>query len=110
MKKQFSDKAKAFNVLSESWYSKITGIPEKSIMVGFYYEGDGTEGEFSFVWDEIGITLRAYNDSWEALANMPELVGLMAEIDKAGETPTIKEFAKRLEKLGYKDITERENN
>ena len=54
-----------------------------------------------------GIALKAYNDAWEALSKMPELIELLGKIDRGEREPTVKEFAEMLKELGYKDITER---
>lgn len=98
---------KAFSIPHEAWYKDIV-LEGPHIYAGMYYESGGTDGEFRIVWDNIGIQLRAYNDSWEALSRMPELIGLMAKIDREKLNPTVTEFAEMLEKIGFKDITERE--
>lgn len=105
---KFMKSVKAFSVPYESWYGDSVKETAKDpyIMVGFYYENDGTDGEFEFVWTKFGIQLRAFYDSWEALSKMPELINLMAEIDHNDECLSIDEFCKRLENLGYKNITE----
>lgn len=97
---------KAFIIPSESWYKDI--IKEKPyITIGFYHESGGTEGEFKIVWEDLGIRLMAFHDSWEVLGRMPELIELMAGISKKKMNPTIKEFAETLKDIGFKDITER---
>lgn len=108
--KEYLDSAKAFSIPYEAWYagSSMKSIePYPYLMIGFYYDGDGTEGEFKIVWDSIGIRLMAYDDSWEALSRMPELINLMAMIDRNDIKPSITEFVEFLKKMGYKDITER---
>ncbi|MFR1537516.1 MAG: hypothetical protein ACLSUP_02615 [Blautia massiliensis (ex Durand et al. 2017)] len=108
--KEFLESAKAFSIPHEAWYGDISVKPFSKypyIMIGFYYGDGGTEGEFQIVWEDIGIKLKAYDDSWEALSKMPELLHLMSEIDRNQEKPSIREFSDRLKKLGYKDITER---
>lgn len=108
--KKFSESAKAFQIPYEAWYADTSVKPfeREHIMIGFYYENDGTEGEFRVEWSDIGIKLKAYSDSWEALSKMPELIELLAKIDREKKEPTIKEFAEMLKELGYQDITERE--
>ena len=107
--KEYREGIKAFSVPYEAWYAdaalEIGG--DEYIMVGFYCEAGGTEGEFKIVWTKNGIQLRAFSDSWEALSKMPELIELLAKIDNAGEEPSIKEFASMLIDLGYRDATER---
>jgi hypothetical protein len=108
--KEFLESAKAFSIPHEAWFGETSIKPISKypyLMIGFYYENDGTEGEFQIVWENIGIQLKAYHDSWEALSRMPELLRLLAEIDRNQETPSVREIADRLKELGYKDITER---
>lgn len=101
---------KAFMMPFEAYYAETSVIPFHKypfLMIGFYYENDGTDGEFMLVWDDIGIQLQAYNDSWEVLSKMPELIELLALIDKDELKPSINEFARKLIELGYKDLTNR---
>ena len=99
---------KAFIIPYEAWYKNmISGNPH--IYIGLYYETGGTDGEFKIVWDKIGIRLMAYSDSWEILRNMPELIELMAKIDREESEPTLSEFAELLKEIGFRDITKREN-
>lgn len=47
--KRFLKDALAFSISHESWYSDISVKPSEPfpyILVGFYYEDNGTEGEF----------------------------------------------------------------
>ena len=98
---------KAFTIPCEAWYKDaVSGEPH--IHIGIYCESGGCEGEFKIVWDSIGMQLRAYDDSWEALSHMPELIDLMGRIQIEEMKPTIKEFAGMLKSIGFKDITERE--
>ena len=97
---------KAFIIPSEAWYKDI--IKEKPyITIGFYCESGGTEGEFKIAWEDFGIQLMAFHDSWEVLGRMPELIELMAGISAKKMNPTIWQFARMLEDIGFKDITER---
>lgn len=107
--KIFSESAKSFSILYEAWYAEISVKPFENeyIMIGFYYENDGTEGEFRLEWNKYGIELKAYNDAWEALSKMSELIELLGKIDREEREPTVKEFAEMLKELGYKDIMER---
>lgn len=97
---------KAFFIPHEAWY-KDTVLEDPHIQIGIYYENGSTDGEFRIVWDNIGIQLRAYDDSWEVLSRMPELIDLMVKIDRERLEPTILEFAKMLECIGFKNITQR---
>ncbi len=103
-------KIKAFSIPHETWYNNsiiddLRGNP--LIKIGIYYEYGGTDGEFLLVWDGIGIQLQAYDDSWEVLAQMPELIALMVRIQTEKLNPTISEFSEMLKGIGFKDITER---
>ena len=101
------DCIKGFFIPVEAWYKNtVTGNPE--IWIGFYYKNGRTDGEFKIEWDNIGISLHAYNESWEVLSKMPELIALMAKYDREKIEPDIKEFAEQLKKIGFKDVTERE--
>lgn len=106
MIKEFLNEAKAFSIPTRAWFANVLKEEPEHIMIGFYYENDGTEGEFKLEWNDIGIQLQAYNDSWEALSKMPELLELMAKLDSNEKEPTVDEFATLLKQLGYKDITE----
>ena len=98
---------KAFTIPYEAWYKdSILGDPH--IYIGMYYENEGCDGEFRIVWDNVGIQLRAYDDSWEVLSHMPELIDLMGRIQMEKLKPTIEEFAEMLKRIGFKDITDRE--
>lgn len=100
---------KAYIIPYEAWYkNSVAGNP--CICVGFYREGGGTEGEFEISWDEVGIRLQAYSDSWQVLRKMPELTELMAKISREKLKPTINEFAEMLNNIGFKDITQRERS
>ena len=106
MSKGFLSSAKAFSIPAKAWYADAFKGEPDHIMIGFYYENDGTEGEFKLEWSRVGIQLQSYNDSWEALSKMPELIELMAKLDSDKIEPTVDEFATLLKELGYKDITE----
>ncbi len=106
--KEFSKGEKAFEIPHEAFYAAQFEDANPFIMIGFYYNnGESTDGEFRIEWDNVGIRLHAYNDSWEALSKMPELIELMAKIDREKLRYTVKEFAEELVKLGYKDMTQR---
>lgn len=101
---------KSFTIPSEAWYKDVLNIMSEKphIQIGMYYENGSTDGEFRIVWDDIGIQLRAYDDSWEVLSHMPELIDLMGRIQIEELKPTISEFAEMLKGIGFKDITKRE--
>lgn len=96
---------KAFIIPYEAWYKNvISGNPR--IYIGLYYEAGGNDGEFRIVWDGIGIRLMAYSDAWETLRKMPEL---MAKIDREKSKPAVPEFVELLKRIGFRDLTKREN-
>lgn len=103
---RFRDDAKAFIIPAEAWFGLQVKNRRPHMMIGFYYE-TFTYGEFKIEWTRNGIQLQAYSDSWQALGKMPELIELMAEIDRQRINPSIHEFAHMLECMGYKDITPR---
>lgn len=106
------DSIKAFILPHESWYKDAIDLVSElpHIQIGMYYRNGSCDGEFKIVWDNIGIQLRAYDDSWEVLSNMPELIDLMGRIQIEELRPTIEEFAEMLKSIGFKDLTERERN
>ena len=110
MKKRYSKAARAFSIPHQTWYAETSVKPyheNEYMYIGFYYE-NGTEGEFRLEWNNVGIQLKVYDDSWEALSKMPELMELLAKLSRENKTPSINEFAEMLKELGYKDRTERE--
>jgi len=77
-----------------------------TIMIGFYSPGGGTSGEFAIRWRDIGLAapvprLEVYDDGWSALANMPELIAALAEID--GQNATVDKIVELLKSLGYEE-------
>lgn len=107
---KFIDSFKAFSIPYETWYADTSVkpiLPNPFLMVGYYHENDSTDGEFQIEWNPVGIRLKSFSDSWEALSKMPELIAYLAEIDRNEEELTIHEFAERLKEMGYRDITER---
>lgn len=109
--KQLTDCVKGYVIPHQAWGAKNEEMEENRpcprIEVGIYCHSGGTLGEFLFVWEELGIRLRAYEDSWEVLGQMPELIRYMARISRKNEKVTVEEFAKQLKRLGYEDFTER---
>lgn len=108
MQNQYNNKnTKCFIVSTETWYRDL--VPENPhIIVQIECDGGGVEGELIFEWTPNGIQLKAYNDSWNTLSKMPELINLMSTISVEGLEPTIKEFALLLTSIGFEDRTKRE--
>lgn len=106
--KEFKDESKAFYIPYEAWYGNtVRQYTCPYIMIGFYYQNNGPSGEFTIEWNKFGIELKVFDDAWEAFSKMPELMKLMAEINKSGKKPSIEEFTIMLKEIGYKDVTER---
>lgn len=107
---KYSGGIKCFSIPYETWYAETAVKPfeKESIIIGFYDEQGGAAGEFRLEWNEHGIQLKAFDDSWGALSRMPELLQLMDQLDIEKKETTVKEFAEMLRLLGYKDITKRD--
>ena len=106
---------KSFSWYSRSWYGKMK-ISEMNFVdnltIGFYHEEGGTSGEFSIQWDyllnNIVPQLKAFDDGWNALANMPELLEYLASVDD--QHTTIDVFVDNLLRLGFADRTAKKPN
>nr|WP_302549174.1 hypothetical protein [Enterocloster clostridioformis] len=109
--KELADCVKGYVIPHEAWYTKNEGTAEAKqyprIEVSLYFQSGGTMGEFQFVWEKLGIRLKAFDDSWEVLGKMPELIRYMARISRKDKKITVEEFAEQLKRLGYEDLTER---
>lgn len=104
---------KGFHQISKAWYGgAILGTsPGKDIdqiYIGFFSESGLTAGELVIRWASVGgrhvPLLGAFDDAWGVLAQMPELIQMMAEIDGKNVSPD--EFAARLVAIGFKDLTQ----
>lgn len=102
-----TQKIKGFIISTETWYKDLIN-EEPHITVQNLCDDGSVYGEFSFYWTSFGIQLKAYDDSWNTLSEMPELINLMSKIDVEKSKPTIKEFAELLKNIGFEDKTERE--
>lgn len=90
-------------------YDSHNEITERNnfIHIGFLSEENSLDGEICFEWNDIGIKLCVYEDSWGTLSSMPELIELMAYINRNKLTPSIEEFTEILKENGFIEITER---
>jgi hypothetical protein len=112
--KDYTGFERAFMRMDKAWYSQGTmRIPEPpTIMIGMYQLDEGTLGEFSVQWEDLGEPhlsprLKVFIGSWEVLwLHFKDLLAKMAELDNA--ILTEEEFAKLLIELGIKDFTEYE--
>lgn len=106
-----------FIIMSQAWYgdavSKKIGYrpDDDEIMLGYYCPGGGTSGEFSIKWRELGNRnvpyLKAFDDSWSALAGFADVIAALKELDATN--PTVEQVAKVLLACGVKDATPRES-
>jgi hypothetical protein len=104
-----------FTILSQGWYAdssirpadRAKGVDE--ITLGFYCAEGGTSGEFRIVWRElegcVEPQLQAWEDSWSALAQFPDVLAKLAELD--GTNPTVEEVTSLLKSCGVQDRTQR---
>lgn len=107
---------RGYSIKKEVCYNKDgPGIPDE-ITVGYYEEDGSTCGEFCFSWRQTGTCeLKAYDDSWVALAMMPDLLSALADVkpatkekDNTRSCITVQQVVQALNSLGFKDRTERE--
>ena len=97
---------------SQAWYAKSSPLNENvtdELNIGFYHPEGGTSGEFCIQWEELSgkvvARLMAFDDSWSALAKMPELIEYMESVDDLNIP--ISEFVDKLLNLGFTDNTAR---
>jgi hypothetical protein len=101
---------KGFYRSSKSWYFNSSTHRDGvvcDIMVGDYAPEGGCVGEFAIEWQFLGgkpvPQLRAWDDSWMVLKNMPELLDVLATVD--GKNVTEEMMYVFLLGLGYTDLT-----
>lgn len=107
-----------FLIATQSWYHRPENFTKdqiEEITVGFYSPEGGTSGEFHFAWvslgqNDVAVQLRAFDDGWSSLVNMPELLQFMMEHDgehARGPHMTPEEFVEGLKNIGLVDMTKR---
>ena len=105
MKRNHEGCIRGFYRCSKAWYADKNRDTE--IAIGMYDPEGGTSGEFSVKWSELGsrivMQLRAYDDSWSALACFADLLAGMANMDS--DKISEPEFANFLTAIGVKDLT-----
>lgn len=110
--KDHTGDVRAFHHLSEAHYgpsclARMRAVDE--VMVGFYCPDGGTSGEFCVEWIELSgkivARLKAFDDSWHALAGFPDMMAHMADMDGQEVTPRM--FCDMLLSLGIEDHTRR---
>jgi hypothetical protein len=104
-----------FSIMSQSWYADSNMDPtrraagEDEIMLGFYSPDGGTSGEFAIRWEILNgapiARLKAYEDSWSALANFGDVLQKLAELDSTN--PSVETVAQVLKNCGIVDATPR---
>lgn len=100
--------------LSRAWYgtSRLRASDfHDEVMFGLYAPG-GCEGELAVRWYTLpklgcqGARLEAYDDSWRALAQFPDVLARMADIPVDYRTCiSPEEFCRLLEACGFEDAT-----
>ncbi len=102
---------RAFTHLSRSWYGETCLAGQKyldEVMFGMYDEDGGTTGEMSVKWYDLGRKrtprLECFDDSWEILSGMKDVLDEMAKVDSEDIAP--EKFCKILLSCGFKDMTE----
>ncbi len=114
MGKNHTGMIRGFYWHSQSWYGPMVpvgrGGATDCINVGFYDPDGGTTGEFSFTWHVLSNRehprLNVFDDAWHALAQMPELIAALADLDDKDVSPAT--MAALLIGLGFRDLTKRE--
>lgn len=122
---------KQYILLSEAYYaeSELQAMRNKDVKdevtFGFYSPEGEAKSELSVRWHELGRKpiwgdgalqwvprispkLSAFNDAWQALAELRDVIDAMAEVDSEDITP--KEFCQLLERCGFEDRTPRERD
>lgn len=110
MKRKHEGSIRGYYRCSKAWYADKNRDAE--ITIGMYDPEGGTSGEFSVEWKELGgkivMQLKAFDDSWSALACFPDLLAGMANMDS--EKISEVEFANLLTALQIKDLTPYKRN
>ena len=105
---------RGFYHLSEAWYGPANLIGSKytdEVNFGFFCPDGGTSGEMCMRWTELGgknvPQIQCFNDGWSTLASFTDLIAELGKLDDENITP--KKFSALLLRLGFKDLTPREN-
>lgn len=112
MRNKHENCIKGFSWHSQSWYGPSQPLEDSIIdqlHIGFFHREGGTTGEFTIAWRNLGpyVTpqLMAFDDGWDALSQMPELIALMANVDN--KHISIGRFVENLKILCFEDLTNR---
>lgn len=100
---------RAFVWSARAWYHRPGDRPE--INFGMYADEGGTSGEMTMEWIELNgrqvPRLRAFDDSWSALATFGDLLQNLGQVDD--ENITQKQFVEMLLSCGFEDQTKYES-
>ena len=106
---------RGFYITNESWYfspSLLNPDENFEILIGMFDEDGSATGEFKVVWVDISgkstPKLEAFNDSWSALLEFPDVLQFMKDVDSERVSP--REFALKLVSFGVSDLTKRIRN
>lgn len=97
---------RGFHVSNRVWYKNYA--TPKSISFGMYFPGGGSSGEMRMVWEELAgketPRLKAYDDSWSALALFTDLIQKMGQADNQDITQD--QFIRMIKECGFEDLTQ----
>jgi hypothetical protein len=106
-----------FAILSQAWHANANLTPEQrrngedEITIGLYLPDGSSSGEFRIQWkpcvNRVAPTLRAWEDSWSALANFSDVIQKLGELDSTN--PSVQSVAEVLKSCGVTDNTPREH-
>lgn len=96
-----------FTQTSRAWYASTALSPgeldEVRIGVDWVEPEDGCEYEFLIKWNPIGPRIEMYDDAWQALRDMPDVMSWLADHDD--EHPTAEAVCEALLAMGFVDST-----
>lgn len=100
---------RGFSHVGRAWYASQLATERHidEVMFGLYCPDGGTSGEMAMRWYDLGRDkaprLEAFDDAWSALAQFPDLIAALGEIDGRNITP--EDFCRLLIRLGFRDDT-----
>ena len=95
---------RAYYVSTEAWYAR-PDMPE-GVMVTMAATDGGCKWEFALEQEgAIGLRVKVFSDAWPAFREIPEFFDGLVEI---GEDATLAQVRDLLDRLGFRDITQRE--
>jgi hypothetical protein len=96
---------RGFHWSTKAWNGK--SVFDRSISFGMYQPGDGTSGEMTMVWHDLGRKivpkLECFDDGWNALSLFDDLIKKLGEHDD--ENITEDQFVSILLECGFTDMT-----